>query len=266
MARSVTLDARYNGPPGSANGGYTCGMAAELVEAGARGADTGDAASPGPVEVTLRQPPPLDTPLTADAGPDAAVTLRDGSELILTARSATGFPSTIDRAPVTLADARQVAEDFDVGPYRADHPFPTCFTCGPDRAPDDGLRIFPAPMANGDGVVAWPWTPVPSIAEDDGLVARPVMWAALDCPSGLARFAHGGEAVASVLGRMTAVVHRRPAPGSPLVVAGWTVASEGRRTEAAAAVWSADGELLATSATTWIDLTPDQVARFNVQP
>lgn len=257
MTRSVTVDTRFNGPPGSANGGYTCGLAAEVMAS--------RPAAGRAVEVMLRQPPPLGTPLTVDGDADGPITLRSGPDPVLTARWATDTPPTVDRDPVTLAEARRLAETFDMATYRAAHPFPTCFTCGPDRAPDDGLRIFPAPVAGRGQVVAWPWTPTPSMTGEDGLVAPPVMWAALDCPSGSARFAHGTEAFASVLGRMTAVVHRRPATDEPLVVAGWTVAEKGRKTEAASAVWSADGDLLAASATTWISLSPDQMARFNAQ-
>jgi hypothetical protein len=44
------IERRYNGPAGSANGGYTCGLVARLVG--------------GPcAEVTLRRPPPLGRPL-----------------------------------------------------------------------------------------------------------------------------------------------------------------------------------------------------------
>jgi hypothetical protein len=47
---TVVLAARFNGPPGSANGGYACGMAAGALTI-------------GPAEVVLRRPPPLDVPL-----------------------------------------------------------------------------------------------------------------------------------------------------------------------------------------------------------
>ena len=49
LAETVTIPARFNGPPGSANGGYTCGLVAQLV-----GAEE--------VEVSLRKPPPHDLP------------------------------------------------------------------------------------------------------------------------------------------------------------------------------------------------------------
>ena len=52
----ILLPSRYNGPARSANGGYTAGTLAERVP--------GDEQLP--VEVTLRQPPPLETPLDVE--------------------------------------------------------------------------------------------------------------------------------------------------------------------------------------------------------
>src|SRR5918996_2619259 len=51
-AVEVMIPARFNGPPATANGGYTCGLVARLL-----GVDA---------EVTLRRPPPLDRPLRWD--------------------------------------------------------------------------------------------------------------------------------------------------------------------------------------------------------
>src|SRR5919109_281761 len=65
---SLTITARHNGPPGSANGGYTCGLLAQQVDSEV-------------VEVTLRKPPPPEQPL--EPVPDGErVDLRDDGELI----------------------------------------------------------------------------------------------------------------------------------------------------------------------------------------
>ena len=50
MSETLTIPARFNGPPASANGGYTCGLVAGLV-----GAED--------VSVSLRLPPPISKPL-----------------------------------------------------------------------------------------------------------------------------------------------------------------------------------------------------------
>ena len=51
MSESLTIPSRFNGPPGSANGGYTCGVVAALI-------GTEEAS------VSLRLPPPVDRPLS----------------------------------------------------------------------------------------------------------------------------------------------------------------------------------------------------------
>src|SRR3954465_15119640 len=56
---TLVLDPRFNGPPGSANGGYACGAVGELVD--------------GPAEVTLLSPPPLGAPLCVHFRPEGAV-------------------------------------------------------------------------------------------------------------------------------------------------------------------------------------------------
>jgi hypothetical protein len=103
---------------------------------------------------------------------------------------AIGVPGT-----ASLAEARAAAGRC---PLFQGHPFPTCFSCGPDRAPGDGLQIFPGPLPGGD-LWAAPWTPDPSVADQDGLVLPEVVWAALDCPIG---FAAGVADTVMVLGRM----------------------------------------------------------------
>ncbi len=136
--------------------------------------------------------------------------------------------------------------------------------CGPRRADGDGLRIFPAPVDGSVAFVAWPWVPHPSVTDDDGLVDGPVMWGALDCPSGLAWLRDPEPLEPSVLGRMRAGVHRRPAAGEPLIAAGWMISKNGRKRISGSAIWSRDGEVLARSLATWIALSPEQLRTFGV--
>jgi hypothetical protein len=240
---AVKIEARFNGPPTSANGGYACGVAAMLF---------GE-----PAVITLTAPPPLGVDVALEeengarvvgpAGPWALVRpLRDGDPIV-----------TID--PVSADDARIAAEQFDVDAYRDGHVFSTCFTCGPDRSPEDGLCIFPARQPGRDGVVVWPWTPRAAHAED-GHVAEPVLWAALDCPSGLACFESSGEVF--VLGRMAAVIERLPEVGEDLIVAGWRIGRDGRKAQAGSAIWDRDGNVVAAARTTWIHLTEERAAAF----
>ncbi|HET9547286.1 MAG TPA: hypothetical protein VFO97_05595 [Desertimonas sp.] len=240
----VVIERRFRGPPNSVNGGYACGVAASALGIGT-------------IEVTLHAPPPLERPvsITVDGGEARLV---DGHTTVAVARR-----SSVEievPPPVPYNTARSAADAFDVAAYRSVHEFPECFVCGPDRSEGDGLRILSAP--SGDARMRiWPWIPHDSLFEHGALDVR-LVWAALDCPGGLAGLLAGDDAPPAVLGRLTATVNRRPEPGEPLVVAGWTGARQGRKTEAGTAIWSASGEVLAAGRATWIDLTPGQREAF----
>lgn len=248
--RTVVLQARFNGPPGSANGGYACGMAAGAL-------------TDGPAEVVLRRPPPLDVPL--DVVPtDGGIELHDAGQVVAIARH---WDGTVDVPPPpdpSVVDA--AVSSLDLAEYARTHAFDRCFTCGPARAEGDGLRLFPGPIPEA-AMVAWPWTPAPSIADADGVVSAPVVWAALDCPTGLTwiQAADGATTGPAVLGRLSARIDRRPAVGEDLVVAGWQIAVDGRKLSSGGAVWSADGEVFAASLATWVVLDEEQAAAFGAR-
>jgi hypothetical protein len=217
----MIIPARYNGPPSSANGGYACGLLAELLG--------------GEAEVTLRAPPPLERELEAVCAGER-VELRDGGALIAEAR-----PTTLDvdvPAPVSLDEAAEASTRY-AGFVR--HAYPTCFTCGPARG--DGLGVYAGPVAGREGLVASPWTPSPGLRPE-------IVWAALDCPSGWAVDDFQREGV--LLGRMSARTERLPTAGDPHVVVGWRVGEEGRKRFAGSALFTAGGELLARARSTWI--------------
>jgi hypothetical protein len=143
MTDSVSIDKRFHGPCESGNGGYSCGLVGKFIE--------GDAA------VRLRVPPPLDTPMDVRVK-HGCVELVNNDELVATGKSAT---VEIDiPEPPGFADA-QVASRR----YRGfeSHFYPSCFVCGPEREPGDGLRIFAGPIEHTDGpdgLVAATWDPM----------------------------------------------------------------------------------------------------------
>jgi hypothetical protein len=249
MSTHVSIPKRYCGPPDSGNGGYVCGVAA-----GALGGSN--------VEVTLLAPPPLDRRLSLERV-DQEVRLLDGQKAIAIARP-TDEPVAIPEdapPPVGYQAAVRAAANFDVDDYRAGHEYPGCYTCGPDRHVGDGLRIFPAATDRPD-LYVWPWTPDPPQLGESGDVDVPVMWAALDCPSGLAWIRQDPDMGAVVLGKMAAVIHRTASPGEHLVVAGWTEPPQGRRRPARSAIYSETGDVLATSRATWVVLDDEQRKAF----
>lgn len=217
------IAARYNGPAGSGNGGYTCGLVAARV--GTAG-----------VEVTLRVPPPLERPLRVE---------RDGVQVRVLDRDtvvADAVPATVDievPVPVPPEEAKRASGRY-AGFER--HEFPTCFVCGPARAPGDGLRIFAGPVEGRDGVVAAPWSPAD--------VRPELVWAALDCPGA---FASGfGQRGTMLLGRMAGEVVALPGRGERCVVQAWPLGADGRKLYAATALFGERGRLLGRARQTWV--------------
>ena len=237
---SITIDKRFCGPPNSGNGGYVCGLLGNHIGASA--------------EVTLRAPPPLARRLDIVACADGALDLREGEAILATGRSARPEISEIPTASYSEAEDAVRRTPFDEN----SHKFPTCFVCGPARAPGDGLRIFAGPLsARADrktGAFAACWVPAANLAGDDGCVAAEFVWAALDCPTGYAS-AHdlalsGAETI--LLGRMSARIDVRPRPGDRCVVVAWPTGRDGRKLFAGSALLRADGEVLAVAQTTWL--------------
>jgi hypothetical protein len=165
----LRLGQRFCGPPGIANGGFACGSIVALVGV--------------PAEVTLRRLLPLGRRLAVRYDDSAGVLLvEDGEALLAQARPAAAEVELAAPAAVSFNEALAVAGHAR---YYQDPVFPGCFVCGPARRPGDGLRIFPGPVA-GRPLWAAPWAPDPSVASAGGAVRPEVVWAALDCPSGLA--------------------------------------------------------------------------------
>ena len=250
------MPARFCGPPVSGNGGWTAGAMAELVH-GHLSRDHADHGDAWPVvTVTLRRPPPLDTPVPATET-DGLTTAADGTGPVADARLSDGALTEVESVDVATARAAEASYAGWVS-----HPFTTCFTCGPDRAEGDGLRIFPGPVDDLDGAVrvAAAWTPHPSTAEDwhtyeddHRRASVPVTWAALDCPGGWAGDLATNPAV---LGRMTARIDALPVIGEEHVVVGHARGREGRKIFTAATLYDSDGRIVATAEHTWITVDP----------
>lgn len=223
----TTIESRFNGPPNSGNGGYSCGVIAEGID--------------GIASVRLRVPPPLDRPMTLESDGNKA-TLVDG-ELLVGEAVAADLDVEVPHIP-TIAEAEKASKGY-VG-FEA-HAFPTCFVCGPERAVGDGLRIFAGPL-NGEMYGA-PWLPDASLTGPDGNIDRRHVWAALDCPS----FFSNPGAPPALLGQLTADVIRVPEVGEPIVAIAWPIRTEGRKHWARSALATGDGELIGRAEALWIE-------------
>lgn len=227
----MRLPARFNGPDGSANGGYAAGALACAVA-------PPDGAG---VQVVQRRPPPRDVELSVRDHD-----LYDGEHLVAEARPAE-VGGEVPRVTVEQAAA---AQERYIG--FVEHAVPRCFTCGPKRAAGDGLRIFPGAVGR-DGVVAALWEPDPRLTGEDGAVDPVVLWAALDCPSGIAVVEQTGQP--AVLGKLAVVRHAPVMVGTRYVVVGWPREGAGRRSRpAGSALLDEHGDVVAQAEAVWVSV------------
>lgn len=247
----ITIPRRFCGPPESGNGGWVSGTLATHVAT----TDVHPA-----VTVRLAAPPPLDRPLTLvvdTPGPDAvapgsdavapvpaAARLLDGDHLVA---SATASPPVSWELPdpVTVEAARAAEGRYE---GLADHPFPTCFSCGTARDPDDALCLRPGPLDDGSGRYATSWVPREA--------SVPLVWAALDCPGG---WSAGIAGRPMVLGTMTTEVLALPDVGTTHTVLAWQRGSQGRKHFSGSALFAPDGQVLARAEATWIAVDPTTI-------
>ena len=252
---ALIVPSRFRGPESSGNGGWTAGALSTLV---AQDVPADHARTWPTVSVSLRQPPPLDTPLEVshDSGVTVAATI-DGQE-VARAEIVDEVPEAVE--PVPADEARAAMASY---PGLRQHPFPTCFGCGTERDEGDGLRIFPGPVSapGAPTRVAATWTPHPSLFEDwhayhddHPRASLPVAWAALDCVGGWA-----GDLTdrMMVLASITAKVQTLPVIGEEHVVVGEARSAEGRKTWTAATLYDAGGRVIAVAEHLWITVDPD---------
>jgi hypothetical protein len=238
---TIRIASRFNGPVASGNGGYSAGLAAQLMG--------------GDVEATLRVAIPLDRTLRVQAGDAGLDVLTDDAAIRILIMS---LKPTALETPDVRSPGLQAATVAAAG-FRGveDHVLPTCFVCGPARAEGDGLRIFPDWTKDPAGtdnpnpfpIVAAPWRPTPDLADASGRIAPEFLWAALDCPGA---FAVDKEPI--LLGRMSARIVERPSPKHPLVAVAWAKGSDRRKHFAGTALFTDAGDLIAFSEQTWIQI------------
>lgn len=225
MMDAGTVSARFDGIPGFTLGGWLAGQVASVL---------GDE-----VEVRLLRPFRSGSALTVERTGDGARALSEG-EVVAEGRP---WPGTLEppRTP-KLAEAIRASEGYS---GFGEHPFPSCYCCGPGRAEGEGLRIFPGVVA--EGLLAAPWTPHPAHCDAHGHAPLETLWSASDCPA-LWALMHAeppgtGRCVVSGTLRL-----RRLAlvpSGEPHVIIAWKTGESGRRIEAGVAFLAADGSLRA---------------------
>lgn len=231
------IGSQFNGPPTTGNGGYVAGLLAHRL--------TDQLHCVTAVTSKLLRPPPLDAPLHWRDQARGVSLVDDEGEVVGTAEPGS-FREGPPEAP-TLDEARAAGEAYD---GFNQHPFPTCFTCGIERAEGDGLRVFSGPLA--DGRVACSWTAHESFADGSGRLRHEFAWAAMDCPGGWA--AGIAEDKPMLLGKMTAVVDYLPPVGEECIVVGSLQRVDGRKHFTSTALYAPSGSLVGHAEQIWITI------------
>ncbi len=240
MIDTLVIQSGFNGPRLSGNGGYVGGVMAERYRR-AFGVD-------GAVEITLRAPVPVETPLQVVRDGEA-LSLRDGETLICEARA-----GSVDALspPGPPSDWDEVMRRNEAGGSEADSDFHLCLVCGRGRAIGDGLRVFGTP-GPGSGRSLSCYLPHANHADDDGLIRPEFLWGALDCPGAWAA-QDPDDWRPALTGRMTARVFDRPRAGERCAVVGWKLGEEGRKLFSGTALYTESGRLCAVAHCVWIVL------------
>jgi hypothetical protein len=236
VSETVLIPRRFNGPPDSGHGGYSCGLVGVLAG--------------NPAEVSLRVPPPLERELTIERS-DGSVVARDGETVVAEGRSTEldlEPPEAIGIEDAEAANARGLEFMQEVG-----HPFPTCFVCGPEREPGDGFRVFVSRLPGREDLYGASWTPDPELAGANGMVLPEIVWAALDCPSS-GPGVNWGKGPPCVLAWMAAALDAPVRAGEPHALLAWPVEIDGRKRHTGVALYDADGRVLARARALWIEL------------
>ncbi len=232
MQTETTISSRFNGPPTSGNGGYSCGVVAAHLQ--------------GPARIRLHIPPPLDTALSVIHVDEDAIEMYDGDTLVA---SGSNIDFDLDvPAPPSEEEANAAMDDF---PCYEGHAFPTCFVCGPARKHHDGLELFAGPVADKANLWACLWHPAADLLDEQGSIRPEILWSALDCPGYFA--AMNGTLRPALLGELAGEL-RSPVSGSgPLVVYAWLIDQDGRKFHAGTAI-ARGGKVVASARSTWIEL------------
>ena len=158
VVTTIRLDARENGPIGTANGGFACGTFAGLVG--------------GTAEVRLEVPVPLGVDLEARIDGTGA-RVRFAGQTLAAPRATDPFVLTPPARPgLDQAMRARLRHPF----HGITHPLSGLPGCGPERT--DGLGVTPGPLDGDDDILAAPFVPTDAFAVD-GRVRAAAVWGAL---------------------------------------------------------------------------------------
>lgn len=205
-----------------------------------------------PVAIDLRAPIPLEAPLAVVSTAEGWE-LRHGEATIMRAasRPAGGLPDT---EPVAIAEAAAAMAGFPG--TGAEHEAAGCFSCG---LGERTMQVWPGPLADGTGRTATRWTPPVWVDDGEGRVSDAMAWTALDCVQGFFVNFGAGPRRNSLTVRFEAEVYRPITVGADYAIVGFDGRGQGwdgRKRMAAANIFDAEGRLVASAASLWVEPRP----------
>lgn len=230
---TIRISSRFEGPPGSGQGGFTAARVVEAIEA--------------PATVAFRSPIPLDQDLSLTQLADDHWTLSDWAGTIVLDITA-WEPVWATIQPISIEDAIAARRRFEYSPDN--HPAHHCFSCG---AQPESMHVHAGPL--GDGRYATDWTIPTWAADENGLVDPAVAWAAVDCTAAWFVGGSGGKKPAFTVQLAVEVLEPLIAGETYAVVGSegdYPFEWDGRKRGACSAAFAADGTLVARSRSFWV--------------
>ncbi|MCW2527725.1 MAG: hypothetical protein JWM76_2585 [Pseudonocardiales bacterium] len=241
----LLIPGRFNGPPGSANGGFIAGRMASFFDPGET------------VTVNLRAPGPLDVAMTITGSTDGVIRAHHDGVLIIDACRAGDPSESGEPVPPVSRDAAEIGmkrfRELVPGPIA------TCFVCGTLRADDDGMDVWSGPINDDEygvgRIVASTYVPRADQVQSAigtgpaATIGPEIIWSALDCPGG---WSAGLPDHPALLARITGVVYALPAVGEECIVVGEFDHVDGRKCYVRSTAYGADGRELGRADALWI--------------
>ena len=232
----LTIDPAHNGPARSGHGGVAGGRFAALVDS---------------ARATVRfvAPIPLGEPMESVRVADG-VTVVGPTGPVATVQALSAPLRTGHFGRLTRNDVA-VAEDRWLDRRGGDHVAPTCFACGPMRTDTIGLGLRPGPVPESS-LFATAWRP-----EIAGDVPDWMVWAALDCPTGIPALAEVDVDQAVVTAQLSVDI-RGPVRGDgDYQLVSRRTGGEGRKHVTEAALVDAQGRSVAVATALWVTVPLD---------
>jgi hypothetical protein len=288
-AVTARFPGRFQGPPGSVNGGIAVGsLTCPALRALSDDGLTFPFAIGG--NARLRAPIPLERELVVVTGPPSRETevalLLDGTSVIAGHVSAaaigrqvnvgTVLYEALDREPMHPGANLGALQELsrvdvpDAPPFFEElgqHSVPGCFSCGPEAL--EGMHLYP--RFAGDGLVCAPWKPSPEFDDGNGAISPMIVASALDCSSGICLpRAMQQELIEEdrffLLGSLNAVYLRLPPVGEAYRVVGRALRRDGRKFLGLSALFDDAGTPYAYAEATWVVAGVTRTEAFGAHP